>query len=114
MLEPDEESHCLSALWSLAEADGLVSAEERGLFDTFQRVMGGKPAQSLDFEQLAREVPGQLERVELIRLLLMLAIADGKTSALEMKFVLDIAEELSVSRAQVDEMRHQAYLSADL
>lgn len=114
MLEPDQESQCLSALWALAEADGLVSPQERGLFDTFHRVMGGKPAQDLDFERLAQEVPGEVERVELIRLLLMLAIADGKTSALEMKLVLDIARELDVPRERVDEMRHQAYLSSDL
>lgn len=114
MLESDAESQCLTALWNLAESDGLVSTEERKLFDTFHRLMGGKKAEALDFEELARELPREADRIELIRLLLMLAIADGKTSALEMTFVLNIAQELSVSQEQVDEMRHQAYLSADL
>ena len=114
MHDPDTESQCLTALWNLAEADGLVTPEERTLFETFRRFIGGKTAKSLDLAALAKEVPSQAERVELIRLLLMLAIADGKTSGLEMAFVQNIALELRVNQEQIDDMRHQAYLSADL
>lgn len=114
MLDSDSESQCLTALWNLAEADGLVTPEEKTLFETFRRFTGGKTAASLDLEALAAEVPRQVDRVELVRLLLMLAIADGKTSNLEMAFVQNIALELGVTQEQVDEMRHQAYLTADL
>mgnify|MGYP001231032831 CR=1 FL=1 len=93
----------LAALQKLAEADGLVCENEQGWLDRLGQELQIEPTRSSHFnlDELSRQVVGPEQRQELIRLLLLVSLADGQATEAELEFIHKVARRLQIPEGQV-------------
>lgn len=113
-----DEQTLFSALVALARADGPISDQERAwLREVLERAGLGEEemegAGSLDREALRRAAPDAESRRTLLRFMLMVSLADGETSAPELGVLREVARDLDVSEAELEEMRRDTVLATE-
>ena len=105
------------ALAAVAAADGAIVAREASLLDEFA-VMHGVGVQiwiavdtPLDLDRLARAVPDDAGRHEVLRLCLRMAVADGSYAVPEQTIVTSIAGAFGVGDAELRQLETAAGLT---
>ena len=95
----------LAALQQLAEADGLVCQNEQGWLDRLGQELQLDPPRSAQFnlDELSREVADPKRRQELVRLMLLVSLADGQATEAELEFIQKVARRLNIAEDQVND-----------
>lgn len=96
----------LRILKRLVESDGVVTPEEATWMTYIRQHLGQTgDSQPFDPNKLKAAVENKGEAEELISLLLMVSLADGKTAHDELEIVRHVAELVEVPEARVEELK---------
>jgi len=113
------EKTIFSALVALAAADGPISPEERAWLHEVLEEAGIKRGVSLehpqpvDRELLRSAVRTREDRLDFLKFGLLVAMADGSVSAAEHDFLKELAQDLDVSEAELEDLRHNTVLAIE-
>ena len=95
--------------YRMAMADGELSANEALILHLFQDAMGvtkeelrqlREEATSLNLSELASEIPGRKERLELLETACVMAMIDGRADLKEWDLIIRICEVLDIERPE--------------
>lgn len=115
----DVEKTLFTALVATAGADGQISPEERAWLREILKQAGLKAEVSLDHappldrDALRRALAGREDRVAFLKIGLMVAMSDGTVSAPEYDFLKSLAQDLEVSEADLEDLRHETILAVE-
>ena len=107
-MESDET--ILKAVYRLCEADGVVSDEEQEWLNTLMeeyKITPERVDSVLSMEELKISLPGEQSKMFFMRLLLMVSLADGNTSAEEWEYIQDVARQIGYDGDKLDMLREQ-------
>lgn len=113
------EQTLFSALVALANADGHISPEERAWLREVLDQAGLKGevsiehAPPLDREALRQAVKTREDRIALLKFCLMVAMSDGNVAPEEYGFLKMLAQDLEVSEAELEDLRHNTVLAVE-
>lgn len=108
----DATAKIIGALQQLCEIDGHTSVEEQALL---KKILPESPHQDPpDLDDLAASLEDPQERQDLIRLMLMVSLADGSTTAHEYDYIRDVAMHLGLSEELLEDLRQHTMLALDL
>lgn len=114
MSETPDYTPMLQALRALSAADGRISQEERAwlrkIFDELE--VQEQVAPVIDIERLEQTLPETEDRLDFIRLMLLVSLADGTTSSEEWGIISQVGAQLGVSEDELEELRQTTYLAA--
>ena len=109
------EQALLKGLVHVIWADGEVTDDERDLLGSVLVQLGSTPAQVKEVAQmmidppdlgdLKSAVPDHGSRLELLRILLAMAHADGKVAGAEMRLLEKMAQQLDVTLAELEAIK---------
>lgn len=105
----------LRLLKKLVESDGVVTAEESTWMDYIKgQLKQAGDDEPFDPKKLKAEVEKKGEAEDLITLLLMVSLADGKTDSQEFDIVRDMAKLVEVPEQRVEELKAEALANLGL
>ena len=110
MPSPEQAYWGLRAMKTVAMADGALDDSERHMLASIQRVLGtDHPVEQLEPitpADLARALPDQQLRRQLVQGLIVVSLIDGKVNAEETELVEKFAQALEVAAPEVKDLRY--------
>jgi uncharacterized tellurite resistance protein B-like protein len=100
------------AVIQMAHADGEVHPTEREVLDGMLFQLGGNPeelqgAENEPLPALDTLLPEKADRLEAMKLLLQMCMADGRLSFDEFYFLSDVCDKLEISRDEMEQLRDE-------
>ncbi len=113
----NRERALLKGLVQLIWADGEVSEEERLMLGGILSELGSSAAEIEEvgrmmveppsLEDLREKVPDEESRREIMKLLVAMAMADGRVETSEIRFLDRLAERLEIPSAELETLKEQ-------
>ncbi|MEW6277915.1 MAG: DUF533 domain-containing protein [Candidatus Eremiobacterota bacterium] len=113
----DKEKALVRSLVRIIWADGEIAAEEREFLGAVLAQLGASPDEVLevgkmlqeppDLDDLREKVPDQESRREIMRVLLAMALADGRVDLGELRFLNKMAAILEISDKEMESLKEE-------
>ena len=116
MSDADYGNQLMALLSKLVACDGRLTENERAFLkeiaDELPIQDGVKSSEDMVFrpEALKTLVESRGEAKELIKMMLLVSLADGETSLKELEFIREVAETLEVAEDDFEELRQDTIL----
>ncbi|MBI3925186.1 MAG: TerB family tellurite resistance protein [Armatimonadetes bacterium] len=112
MNEAHDYTPLIAALRSLTAADGRINEDEEEWVRTILEELGlhEEVAARVDPAKLRATLASREDRVDFVKLMLMVSLADGSTTPRELELIRKVGAELGLSPDQVEELRQETLL----
>jgi len=108
----DRQKAIAKAVIQMAHADGEVHPKEREVLDSILFELGGNPqelggAEDEPMPALETLLPEKSDRIEAIRLVLQMCMADGRLSFDEFFYLSDLCGKLDITQEEMEKLRDE-------